>query len=68
MEEPETSVHIPPTKNFETMTMQAVAPSSCDFKQVLEYFLAINLRKGDNLRNSGAIKQELDEHGVIRVG
>ena len=65
---PETSVKSPPSKNLETMTMEAVAPSTCDFKEVVEDLLAISLREDNYVRNSGAIKQELDEQRMEWVG
>ena len=49
----------PSAQNFESFTVQTVAPGSRYFKKLINSVLSILLRESDDLRNGAAVNQEL---------
>ena len=66
--EDSTSKRVPSTKDFHALTVKGVAPSSTNYKAVGENIASMLLNSSDDIRDSGAIEEELGEGWVVRVG
>ena len=58
---------VPSTEQFQPLSVEGIAPSSGDFKEPLKNPWPKDLNCSDDLRDCGAVQEELGAEGMVRI-